>query len=142
MTTDARDISTVQTPRHALVTKSLTAGLSTSMVLAIVAVMADSAQANPPATAEPAQVADTQPAPSLQGLGARLGPGEIIHLDIPALPEVAQPAGQPAAARPSASGSSTSTRTARSTTARKTAKRTTAPKKAPAPKPATSKQSG
>lgn len=141
MTTDARDISTVQTPRHALVTKSLTAGLSTSMVLAIVAVMADSAQANPPATTEPAQVADTQPAPSLQGLGARLGPGEIIHLDIPALPEVAQPAGQPAA-RPSASGSSTSTRKARSTTARKTAKRTTAPKKAPAPKPATSKQSG
>lgn len=141
MTTDARDVSTVQTPRHALVTKSLTAGLSTSMVLAIVAVMADSAQANPPATTEPAQVADTQPAPSLQGLGARLGPGEIIHLDIPALPEVAQPAGQPAA-RPSASGSSTSTRKARSTTARKTAKRTTAPKKAPAPKPATSKQSG
>ncbi len=141
MTTDARDISTVQTPRHALVTKSLTAGLSTSMVLAIVAVMADSAQANPPATTEPAQVADTQPAPSLQGLGARLGPGEIIHLDVPALPEVAQPAGQPAA-RPSASGSSTSTRKARSTTARKTAKRTTAPKKAPAPKPATSKQSG
>ncbi|MEI2705324.1 MAG: hypothetical protein V9E89_08670 [Ilumatobacteraceae bacterium] len=141
MTTDARDIRTVQTPRHALVTKSLTAGLSTSMVLAIVAVMADSAQANPPATTEPAQVADTQPAPSLQGLGARLGPGEIIHLDVPALPEVAQPAGQPAA-RPSASGSSTSTRKARSTTARKTAKRTTAPKKAPAPKPATSKQSG
>lgn len=141
MTTDARDVSTVQTPRHALVTKSLTAGLSTSMVLAIVAVMADSAQANPPATTEPAQVADTQPAPSLQGLGARLGPGEIIHLDVPALPEVAQPAGQPAA-RPSASGSSTSTRKARSTTARKTAKRATAPKKAPAPKPATSKQSG
>lgn len=141
MTTDERDIRTVQTPRHALVTKSLTAGLSTSMVLAIVAVMADSAQANPPATTEPAQVADTQPAPSLQGLGARLGPGEIIHLDVPALPEVAQPAGQPAA-RPSASGSSTSTRKARSTTARKTAKRTTAPKKAPAPKPATSKQSG
>ncbi len=141
MTTEPRDIRSATRARHALITKSLTAGLSTSMVLAIVAVMADTAQANPSATTTPEPVAEPTAPPSLQGLGARLGPGEVIHLDIPALPEVAQPAGQPAA-RSSSSGSSTSTRKARTTTARKSTKRATAPRKAPAPKPATTKQSG
>lgn len=142
-----------RTARHGVATKAVTAGLSTSMVLALVAVLADQATANqePTVAGEPAGV-DLTVDTGLLGAGLA-GAADavaddarvlVIQLDIPDIPRPQAPPSRSAqrSTSKSSTGAKTSTKKAtkkaKSSTKRSSTKRTAQPK----PKPAVTKQSG